>query len=185
MQQLNPLRGFLVSVGVAPEILVMFQYNPAQLIDKRTVSYTTLNAAGLIFPVRQYTQGGDRTITFTVRVDGLYQGPADLMIPILRAPDGNIGPELNKYRSFLYPRTPNWLLAVGSFSPLYSQSRNFETPPLCLFGFGTKLLDCVVTEVSITENLFNATLSPLRADVSITLVERSPYGGESPMPFSR
>lgn len=172
------VRGFLSSVGVVPEILVEFQLNPTQLTDRRTVGYATLNGPALIMPVRQYSQGADRTLSFTVRVDGLLEGPADSLVPIARDPEGSIWPELNKYRAFLYPKTPRWLDPVtrSSFAPLFDRTSLFESPPLCRFGFGMgRVIDCVVTDVGITEQLFLPSLAPLRAEVSVTLVEISPH----------
>jgi hypothetical protein len=182
MQQRNPARGFLTSVGLDPEILVEFQYNPTQLADKRAVTYSTINAPALLMPMRQYSQGGDRTITFNVRIDGLYKGPADDQIPLAKDEDGSIWPEINKYRAFLYPKTPRWneRAALASFAPLYEGVLQFESPPLCRFGFGEeRVIDCIVTEVSVTETLFNEQLAPLRAEVSVTLVEFVPYGQEN------
>ncbi|XXT15204.1 hypothetical protein WME94_33635 [Sorangium sp. So ce429] len=177
--QQNPVRGFLASVGLDPEILVEFQWNPAQLSDRRGVTYATLNAPALIMPVRQYSQGGDRTLSFTVRVDGLFEGPSDAQIPIAKDDDGSIWPELNKYRAFLYPKTQRWneRITRASFTPVYDgRSTMFEAPPLCRFGFGEeRVIDCVVTDVSITEQLFLPSLAPLRAEVSVTLVEITPY----------
>ena len=183
----NPTRGFLVSVGLTPEILVEFQYNPTTLSDRRAVTYVTLNAPGLLLPVRQYNQGGDRTLSFTVRIDGVFQGPADDQIPIERGEDGSIQPELNKYRAFLYPQVyssgKSWQDAAGSFAPLYDGVQQFASPPLCRFGYGQdRVVDCIVTDVSISETLFNAELAPVRADVSVTLVELSPYGNEPTPP---
>ena len=180
----NPERGFLASVGVTPQILVEFQYNPTQLSDKRSVNYATLGAPGLVMPRRQYTQGGDRSFNFTVRVDGLIPGPSDDTIDLARAEDGSIGPELNKYRAFLYPRSDRWREAAGSFAGLYEEADAFVSPPACRFGFGLgdgsqpRVIDAVVTEVSITELLFNRNLAPMRADVAVSLVELSPYGDE-------
>lgn len=177
----TPVRGFLASVGLRPEIMVEFQYNPTQLSDKRAVNYATLNAPALLMPVRQYSQGGDRTISFAVRVDGLFEGPADASIPLAKDEDGSIWPELNKYRAFLYPRTPRWNErgTRASFATLFDGEQQFVSPPLCRFGFGTdRVIDCVVTQVDITESLFNSQLAPLRADVSITLVEVVPYEDE-------
>lgn len=174
----TPARGFLASVGLRPEIMVEFQYNPTQLSDRRAVNYATLNAPALLMPARQYSQGGDRTLSFTVRVDGLYEGPADAGIPLAKDEDGSIWPELNKYRAFLYPRTPRWNErgTRASFVPLFGGEQRFASPPLCRFGFGAeRVIDCVVTEVDITELLFNAQLAPLRADVAVTLVEVVPY----------
>ena len=175
VQQRNPVRGFLVSVGLTPEILVKFQYNPSDLNDKRAVTYTTQSAPGLLLPIRQYNQGGDRTITFTVHLDGVFDGPADDEIKIEKDENGSIQPELNKYRAFLYPQIDTWQQARGSFVPLYQQIQQFAGPPLCQFGFGDRLIDCIVTEVGIHETLFNPQLGPMRADVSVTLVEIKPY----------
>ena len=38
-----------------------------------------------------------------------------------------------------------------------------------------RVIDCVVTDVSIDETQFNSDLDPIRADVSVTLVELAPY----------
>jgi hypothetical protein len=170
-----PIRGFLTSLELVPPITVLFQYNPERISDKRSVNYATLNTPGLLMPIRQYTQGGERTISFTVQLDGRFSGP----IPILTDPDGGLTPELNKYRAFMYPQTSKWLLARGSFVPLYADpvdQRQFTSPPTCLFGLGERVIECVVTEVSINELLFNFRLAPVRAEVSATLVEIAPYG---------
>jgi hypothetical protein len=171
----NPVRGFLVGRipdPDVPDVVIEFQYNPVQLADKRAAVYATLNTPGQLLPTRQYTQGGDRTISFTVQVDGLYDGPADDQIPISKDAEGSIAPELNKYRALLWPRSRTWPDAGGSFLPLYTATTTFAAPPECVFGFGDRTIDCVVTEVGITEKLFTPRLTPLRAEVSVTLVER-------------
>lgn len=179
MAQKNPVRGFLVSVGLNPELLVEFQYNPTQFSDKLSVEYATINAPGLLAPVRQYSHGGDRTISFTVHIDGLFDGP----IKIATDDKGGITPELNKYRAFMYPKKQNnWKDAKASFIELYDNTQQFASPPTCVFGFGEQISDCIVTDVSITETLFNEQLAPLRADVSITLVEFAPYEGQPTPP---
>jgi hypothetical protein len=178
LQQQNPVRGFLASVGLDPEILVEFQYNPTQLSDRRSISYVSLSAPALLMPIRQYSRGGDRTIAFTVRLDGLFKGPADDAIPLAKDEDGSIWPELNKYRAFLYPQTSRWQERAtrSSFVGLYNDLQQFVSPPTCRFGFGEdRVIDCIVTEVNITELLFSPQLAPLRADVSVTLVELAPY----------
>jgi Contractile injection system tube protein len=173
-------RGFLRSRELVPEVLVSFQYNPMQLTDKRTVQYATVNAPGQLLPQRHYNQGGDRTISFTVHVDGVFPGPAGPAIPIETDVNGSIQPELNKYRAFLYPQTPDWQGAGASFVPLYRTTSVFATPPLCQFAFGprgdSQVIDCVVTELSVQETLFDEHLAPLRAEIQITLVEIVPYG---------
>ena len=184
-----PARGFLRSLGLSRQILVEFQFNPTQLSDKRAVNYATLSAPGQLLPDRVYTAGGDRTISFTVRVDGLFR-PSDNELggtgggPTRPQRDetGSIEPELNKYRAFLYPQPKNevdWRKATRSFTPLYRRAtpatESLGSPPLCEFGMGGRVITCVVTEIGVTELLFNRELRPLRADVAITLVEHVPY----------
>src|ERR1700754_1029965 len=168
-------RGSMRSVDLTPEGRVEFQYNPAQLTDKRTVQYATVNAPGQLMPQRHYTQGGDRTITFTAHVDGLFDGPS---VPIAKDSGGSILPELNKYRAFMYPQTPTWQDAGFTFVGLYQGAQPFVAPPRCQFVFGargrTQVVECVVTELSIQETLFDDALAPLRAEVSITLSEVVP-----------
>jgi hypothetical protein len=190
-----PARGFLRSLGLAREILVEFQFNPTQISDKRAVTYALLTAPGQLLPDRTYTTGGDRTLSFTVRVDGLFRPSdnelalADARRPlgggggpmrILRDETGSIEPELNKYRAFLYPQPKNevdWSTATRSFVGLYpgAGTESLGAPPLCRFGTGGRVITCIVTEIGITETLFNAELRPLRADVAVTLVEHVPY----------
>jgi Contractile injection system tube protein len=183
LQQRNPVRGFLVSVGLDPEILVQFQYNPDKVTDKHQISYATLNAPGMLMPVRQYSAGGERTLSFTVIVDGLFKGPADDEIDIARDERGGIAPELNKYRAFVYPQTERWQDANGApdgFAGLYAGSETvFTAPPACRFGFGERFVDCVITEVQITDQLYNPDLDPVRAEVQVTCVELTPYNADA------
>ncbi len=175
IQQRNPVRGFLASVGVDPPIMVRFQYNPGELQDRRAVHYATLEAPGRLIPDRHYTRGGDRTISFKVAIDGVMPGAADGEISFARGQDGSITPELNKYRAFLYPATARWREAGSSFLPLYEDERQFQGPARCRFGFGSRVLDCLVTGIGITETFFSDQLAPLRAEVDVTLVEIVPY----------
>ncbi len=176
LSQRQPVRGFLCSVGLDPEILVRFQFNPGQITDRRAVSYATVNAPGGLMPQLHYTQGGERTLSFNVRIDGLFSGPAEESVPIARGDDGSIVPELNKYRAFLYPETEDWEEAQASFVPIYTDLQHFRSPPTCRLGLGERVIPCVVTDVSITETLFNSELEPIRAEVSVSLAERPPYG---------
>ena len=103
----------------------------------------------------------------------------DGLSAIARAEDGSIGPELNKYRALLYPQAEGWQRVTGTFVPLYQKFLQFVAPPACQFGFGDTVIDCIVTEVTITETLFNENFQPIRADVSLTMVELSPYDDPS------
>ena len=115
-------------------------------------------------------------------------GPLDPSIPLSLDADGSLTPELNKYRAFLYPKTPSWRGAGASFAKLYPRDAQFASPPRCQFGFGfgglaqPRVIDCVVTDIGIEETMFNRNLGPIRADVAVTLTELSPYDDTPALP---
>jgi Contractile injection system tube protein len=175
-----PKRGFLASVGVpgGNDVMVRFQFNPLSVEDSRRISYATLNAPCMLMPVRQYTAGGDRTISFTVAIDGLFAGQAEDSVKIDLDPSGSIQPEIDKYRAFVYPQHAQWANATkaeGGFASIYRDVDRFTAPPSCRFGFGHRVVECVVSEVDVKATLFNADLEPLRAEVAVSLVEIVPY----------
>jgi hypothetical protein len=145
---------------------VTFQFNPTSIHDNKTVNYSDRNKelCGNA-PEKVYTGGGARTITFDLKLDGLEQGTNALNpLPL----DNGISTELAKLRSFLYPKADAWATVSGLLGG-GTTGKRLASPPTCYFGFGTKLLECVVLDIKITETMFNSTLAPVRADVSITL----------------
>jgi len=175
LQLPQTIRGFLASFDATPPLLVEFQYNPREISDRRSVTYAAKNAPGLVMPVRHYAHGGDRTLTFRIDIAGRYSGHEGHELGIEVEPDGSIQPELNKYRAFMYPATDRWTQATGSFAGLYEENQGFASPPVCVFGWGDRLVSCVVTSLTIDEVVFNDRLAPLRAKIQITLTELAPY----------
>lgn len=154
-------RGFIAAVDVIPPLTVTFEYNPETISDNKAVNYADENSSLCgNAPAKVYTGGGHRTISFDFKLHGLEQGtnPSNPM-----PTDNGISTELAKLRSFLYPRADAWV-SLGS-----KDGKRLSSPPRCIFGFGTKILECIVTELTITETQFNSTLAPVRADVKITL----------------
>jgi hypothetical protein len=165
-EQNQVLRGFLANVGTVPPLVLAFQYNPVSISDNKAVSYAD-RAATLSgnAPGKVYTGGGHRTITFDLKLHGLEQGTNVLnSTPI----DNGISTELAKLRSFLYPKADAWG-TVRALLPRGTTGKRLVAPPTCYFGFGTKILECVVTDIKITETQFNSVLAPVRADVTVTL----------------
>lgn len=157
------LRGFIANVTVVPPLIVTFQFNPKSINDNKAVNYTDGQAdlSGNA-PGKVYTSGGHRSISFDFNLHGLEEGTNAINPTPM---DNGISTELAKLRSFLYPMDDAWaMLSLGS-----EEGRRLSAPPTCVFGFGTRLLDCVVTELSINETQFNSTLAPVQADVTITL----------------
>lgn len=161
------LRGFLANVDVLPPLIVTFQFNPASLTDNKAVNYSDRstelcgNAPGKV-----YTGGGHRTISFDLKLHGLEQGSNALNPTPL---DNGISTELAKLRSFLYPKADAWA-TLGGLLGGSTEGVRLTAPPTCVFGFGLKVLECVVTDIRINETQFNSLLAPVRADVGITLV---------------
>lgn len=165
MEENQVLRGFLANITVLPPLIVTFQFNPTSISDNKTANYadrsTTLSGNS---PGKVYTGGGHRTITFDLKLHGLEQG-TNVLNPT--AVDNGIATELAKLRSFLYPKADAW----GTLGSLLGSSngKRLAAPPTGFFGFGTRLLECVVTDIKITETQFNSRLAPVRADVTVTL----------------
>lgn len=159
------LRGFIAAVDVIPPLIVTFQFNPDSIQDNKVVQYADRNSelCGAA-PGKVYTGGGDRTISFDLTLHGLERGTNAINpLPL----DNGVSTELAKLRSFLYPRGDAWA-QLGSLLG-GDQGRRVQSPPLCLFGFGAKILECVVTGLTVSETQFNSALAPVRAEVGVTL----------------
>lgn len=160
------LRGFLANIDVIPPLIVTFQFNPESISDNKAVNYTD-GKADLCgnAPGKVYTGGGHRTISFSIRLHGLEQGTTTLNPTAL---DNGISTELAKLRSFLYPKEDAW----ATMGQLLGEEggKRLTAPPTCIFGFGTKILECVITDINVKETQFNSLLAPVRADITITLV---------------
>ena len=165
-EQNQVLRGFLANIDMLPPLIVTFQYNPTSVSDTKTVNYAdrTATLSGNA-PGKVYTGGGHRTITFDLKLHGLEQGTNALNPgPV----DNGISTELAKLRSFLYPKADAWGTLSGLLG-ISTSGKRLAAPPTCYFGFGTKILECVVTDIKVTETQFNSALAPVRADVTVTL----------------
>jgi hypothetical protein len=158
------VRGFMASFSQIPPLVVTFQFNPASINDNKDVRFrdvqTDLSGTA---PGKEYTGGGDRTISFKLDLHGLEKG-TNLVNP--SGFDNGISTELAKFRSFLYPASDAWAL-VGGLSD--QGGCQVKPPPRCYFGYGLRLLECAVTSITINETQFNSYLAPVRADVNVTL----------------
>lgn len=169
MPERQVLRGFIANVEVIPPLIVTFQYNPESLSDNKIANFEdTDDELSGNAPGKSYTGGGHRTISFDIKLHGLERGMNDVNpLPI----DNGIATELAKLRSFLYPKEDAWAVIGGG-----EEGCSLTSPPDCIFGFGTKILECVVTQITVSETQFNSVLTPVRADVGITLVVNEEEG---------
>jgi hypothetical protein len=163
MTDRQALRGFIANIEVLPPLIVTFQFNPETVNDTKAASYADRDAdlCGNA-PGKIYTGGGHRTISFDLKLHGMEQGTNALNPTPL---DNGILTELAKLRSFMYPKSDAFAVFGSS-----TQGKRLSSPPTCVFGFGTKLLECVITELTISETQFNSLLAPVRADAHVTLI---------------
>jgi hypothetical protein len=129
--------------------------------------------------IKQLEKEGDRTISFKFEIDGRETRPGEP--DRRRNAAGDIIGDLAVIRSFVYPR-------VGDLSDLLAATRAatnagsdqaptftdlwFNQPPTCLVVLGDMTMEGYVTELKITETLFNQNLDPTRAEVDISLIEK-------------
>lgn len=171
------LRGFLASINVIPPLVVKFQFNPESISDNKSVNFVDkqTGVSGNA-PGKYYKGGGDRTISFDLKLHGLEKkADSNSSVPGGRTPRDTPTPgiavELAQLRSFLYPKEDAWS-TLGQIFGNNKDGRSLCSPPDCIFGFGNKVLECIVTEMTVNETQFNNNLVPVRADISITLVVR-------------
>jgi hypothetical protein len=159
----SSMRGFLANITQLPPLILLFQFNPESVSDNKAVSYADRNAelCGNA-PGKVYTGGGHRTISFDIKLHGMEQG-TNRLIPI--GLDNGISNELAILRSFLYPATDAFAILGGGGDA----GQRLTPPPTAIFGFGMKVLECVITDITITETQFNSFLAPVRADAKITM----------------
>lgn len=164
MYEKQVMRGFLANIKMLPPLIITFQFNPESISDNKVVNYTDCNSnlCGNA-PGKVYTGGGHRTISFIIKLHGLEQGTNAINpSPV----DNGISTELAKLRSFLYPKEDAWgIIGFGGDE----KGKRLKAPPTCIFGFGTRILECVVTAIDIKETQFNSALAPVRAEATITL----------------
>jgi hypothetical protein len=158
------IRGFIANIDVLPPLIVTFQFNPESISDNKVVNYRDIKGelCGTA-PGKEYTGGGDRTINFKLNLHGLEKG-TNIVNPT--GLDNGVSTELAKLRSFLYPASDAWGV-LGLLSG--EEGVELKAPPTCIFGYGTKLLECQVSDMTISETQFNQFLAPVRAEVDITL----------------
>lgn len=127
-----------------------------------------ISGAGLL----SYSEGGDRTLSFNFRIDGREQRPGEPSRR--RSDDGNILIDLAILRSFVYPSVDllNILSHVMQEKPVPWGEALFAHPPPALLVIGDLSMECVVTELRVTETQFNENLDPVVAEVSLSVTEK-------------
>jgi hypothetical protein len=115
---------------------------------------------------------GDRTLNFKFIIDGRERRPGE---PERRRNEsGHILADLAVLHSFVYPQFGDLLAILGSLTEGgkgFSEAW-FNEPPSAILVLGGTSVEGFITDLKITETLFNADLDPVRAEVEVTMVEK-------------
>lgn len=158
------LKGALVSVSSVVPIpsLIRFQYNPQEL--SREVKPALYSGSGGRSEPARFSGAPTETISLKARVDatdGLASGSTITKTMGIR-------PQLAALELFAYPS----LAAVAKDTLLYSEGTVGAVPvpaarTLLIFGM-TRIVPIRITSISITEQLFDSNLNPVRAEVTLS-----------------
>lgn len=118
-------------------------------------------------------EGEPRRYSLEFRLDALEPGPMDLGGDHF---GGSIEPDLAVLRSFMYPSYGD--LDVVSFfaNGLAGQGWHlpcWNAPPMCTLVYGPLSFDCIMEDLDIKITDFQEDLSPLRAEVKVSLAEQT------------
>ena len=123
--------------------------------------------------LHRFESEGDRTVSFKFVLDGRQKRPGE---PARRRnEEGHILGDLSILRSFVYPRIAELTdLLAAAFGSGESRWVDFwfQEPPTATLILGSMSLEGFITQLKITEKLFNAELDPVRAEVEVTMIEK-------------
>lgn len=175
----SPIRGVMAKDGYKKmEDILMFQFNPSLINDVKEVEWANRSSVGFSSNNYLWVKGGERTISFKLWFDATAGSNTPMLLP--GKASGNsydtlqevfprgVMPMVEKLTSFQYPQV------IDGDAPRYAGSVKvpevrFMPAPLCIFVFGEFYLKAVVAGVSVSYPLFNARLTPLRAECDVTL----------------
>ncbi|HEX2571524.1 MAG TPA: hypothetical protein VH877_18330 [Polyangia bacterium] len=190
----QPKRGYLAHVLSVPPLIYPFQYNPQQITDSKHVEWVTStepiptpkgfigtvaalpSILGRSFShaeVKKLGREGDRTVNFKFTIDGRETRPGEP--ERRRNEDGDILADIAILRSFVYPEILDLLDLASALTSSDKSKREelfFNHPPTATLVLGSMSMEGYVTDLKITETLFNADLNPTRAEVEITMIEK-------------
>ena len=124
---------------------VTFDFNPAQFQDEKSTEFAEVQIPGMSHPRLQFTNGGSRTLSFSVI---LHHGATD-----------DVPKAINMLRSWLYPE--------------YNGEQLKLAPSKLILVFGDSWPDekWVMRSCNISRNRFDKNLSCIYAEAEIELVE--------------
>ncbi|MEW6556033.1 MAG: hypothetical protein AB1349_01610 [Elusimicrobiota bacterium] len=145
-------RALLVREDNLSDFLI-FHYNPPEFSDAETAEYSDGETKGLARPIKQYTRGGDRTVSFQLFFN-------------------TFGRKRNDPYQKTVEESIKWLREVKS-PVVQSTSTGGKVPPRLYFIWGQlPPFRCILTSMNVVRTVFDPkTKEALRATADITLIE--------------
>lgn len=172
-----------------------FQFNPQSISDSKETAYEVRPYAGLPYNDYNWSNGGERIISFQLFLDDTPQThtkefrpqiEADTIVEGKKAIDSfvwsssgaysrtrihkrGILDDVEKIQSFLYPEK-----LKGEHTPKFAEggvvtSTQFRPPATIVFALGPLYLSGVLKSAPVEYELFDTDLTPLRARIDIEL----------------
>jgi hypothetical protein len=171
--------GFLVNPQHG--LLLRFLINPTPLQIRKATQYNTEGIPGWEGPIRWWTGGGDKTISFELFFDSS-EAIRTTGVQV-KLPGVGIRPDLETLESFLYPRVAPFgpsnagnEIAQTSMSRIKQTVDNFfkvpsewVAPPDAFLIYGTRWWRGKITAAPVTETKHDAILNPTQATSQITM----------------
>lgn len=154
------VRGFLANPFQRPPLKLTFQWNPAKVLESKTVNYESIDIGGYVAPLQVYSSGGPLTYRFDLMFDATAD-TRDLNVFRVDFPGMGVHTAVQTLMSFMYPESKKMLSSAGD---------GFGEPPVCYFGLGLRVFRGIIKDVQVEYTLYDAVLTPMRATASVTFV---------------
>jgi hypothetical protein len=117
-------------------------------------------------------EGEPRKYSLEFKLDAMEPGPMDIGDHF----GGSIEPDLAVLRSFMYPAFNDLDVVAFLGNGIFKQDWKlpcWSAPPLCTLVYGPLSFDCIMEDLDIKITDFKEDLSPLRAEVKVSLAEQT------------
>jgi len=158
VSQHKAVRGFLANIKSKPPLIILFQWNPTDVKESRTVKYADVELGGYQAPIQVFSAGGATTYSFQLTLDAT-ENSRIFNVFRVDLPLVGIGATVSALKSFTYPANDKLLK--------FLQSNSVGEPPACYFGLGSKVMRGRIRSLHINYKLFSRLLVPLQATVDI------------------
>ncbi len=173
----NTVRGLLCEKDNVANPLI-FQFNPSEINDTKGNNWINEENMGFSATRPIWINGLDRIISFKLFFDATagsntkffrrpYEGDAAHNFLEVVKPKGTLH-DVEKLMSYQYPISPDVNQARFISGGVIPNIR-FMPPPIVIFVFGDIYLECIVNDVGVNHILFNANLTPIRSEASVSL----------------